>query len=827
VAEEHDIREDPKVGEALAELQNYLSDAISPLVVAESLELVIGLPTELVAKEIEIWTAAQYRRQGASIPVSDYLFHAVRKIHLVGEFKLVPSEPLEHFLEDLKSAVVAICPEADRELLRGNLARLGESRTSVTPPVAILHRQIGTEQPLASGETEPPAPLGSPASDQLPGAEEGLRAKRRLAVLLQRLEQQLKRQAGQGKAAAPDEAGLVARMLAQAAATSASAEELGQFREELRLRGLEARMNEVYSLLSQSLPAWDRPPAQGSTAAAGGSGAARAMRRLLALDQDPAEGARQFIAMVEAAIEQINAGGLSRGATMLETARGVLSERRTDTATVQEFLKHAHEKLDQTRLRAAAEDDATHETLARVLSFFPATTPESLLEALGGEEKRERRRYLLSLLETFGPRARSLAWQRLGESVATFGDRDAFLQRNLLHLLRRIPRPDGASMEAEVEAVAALSSPTHPLTLVKEAAAYLGQARHPKAEWALKQRATELEGLLLHPDQSPYKPADLLSALDRVIYALARFGTAEGHRSVVDHALRQNPSLGDSFGRLTYLAGQDMAAEPDTVSRLLTALDAELPRRILGFPVKSSTERAIQVVEALSGTPAQIVRTTLSEIASRYSGSPLGDAAGRVLSGFEAAKAAAEAQPLTLSGDLGVFGLPNLLQHLAQSEACGSLSISDRRGHLLATLVFDCGLLVAARHGRLEGEAAVYQLLERPASATFHFSGRHAVDGQRARQGRDILPLLLEGQRRFDELLLTSTLIPDETTFKAGSVKPTTPHTEPNTAMVQSVWLAAISGATAAECEADHAVDSYRVRRLLARWIEEGALLTR
>jgi hypothetical protein len=38
------------------------------------------------------------------------------------------------------------------------------------------------------------------------------------------------------------------------------------------------------------------------------------------------------------------------------------------------------------------------------------------------------------------------------------------------------------------------------------------------------------------------------------------------------------------------------------------------------------------------------------------------------------------------------------------------------------------------------------------------------------------------------------------------------------------VWQRAYSGAPALECEKDLPVDSYRVRRMLAHWIEEGAL---
>jgi hypothetical protein len=40
------------------------------------------------------------------------------------------------------------------------------------------------------------------------------------------------------------------------------------------------------------------------------------------------------------------------------------------------------------------------------------------------------------------------------------------------------------------------------------------------------------------------------------------------------------------------------------------------------------------------------------------------------------------------------------------------------------------------------------------------------------------------------------------------------------------VWIKASSGANIAECERHLATDSFRVRRLVAHWLEQGALVT-
>ena len=81
----------PEVREALLELGQYLSDALPPMMVAGAIELLAGQPPALAAEEIRAWTAAQYQGRNAGLPISDYLFHALRKIHLLEELKLVPS----------------------------------------------------------------------------------------------------------------------------------------------------------------------------------------------------------------------------------------------------------------------------------------------------------------------------------------------------------------------------------------------------------------------------------------------------------------------------------------------------------------------------------------------------------------------------------------------------------------------------------------------------------------------------------------------------------------------------------------------------------------
>src|SRR5260370_17488345 len=113
-----DAAPNPEIREAIEELQQYLSDTLPPLVVADSIKLLLDYPVGLVASNIHAWTSGQYHRGGADLPISDYLFHAVRKIQLMGEFHLVPQQPFQKYLHTLKIAALNYCPPRDPHLLK-------------------------------------------------------------------------------------------------------------------------------------------------------------------------------------------------------------------------------------------------------------------------------------------------------------------------------------------------------------------------------------------------------------------------------------------------------------------------------------------------------------------------------------------------------------------------------------------------------------------------------------------------------------------------------------------------------------------------------------
>src|SRR6266542_1534976 len=111
----------PEVREALEELQRYLADNIPPLVVADSVRLLLRYPAELIATSIHAWALGQ---RDTSVPLSDYLYHGARKIFLMGDFKLLPQEPFDEFMAGLKNSLLDFCPDADRGLLATSLVGL-------------------------------------------------------------------------------------------------------------------------------------------------------------------------------------------------------------------------------------------------------------------------------------------------------------------------------------------------------------------------------------------------------------------------------------------------------------------------------------------------------------------------------------------------------------------------------------------------------------------------------------------------------------------------------------------------------------------------------
>ena len=830
----------PEVQEALLELSQYLSDTLPPMMVASSVELLASHPPVLVAEQIRGWTAAQYQGRTASLPVSDYLFHALKKIHLLAELKLVPTDKALRLLGGILPLLETFCPEEDRGLLRDNVSRLGSAATVLTSPVETIYRQVGTEQPLASrgrpadapptaaGAASSPAPsLASSAASQAT-TDDVTRGLARFGLLVERLEKSLPKEGGRK----PSDA-LTAQLLATAATASRSSRELEENLARLSRIGVDVPTGDaLFRKLSESLPGWGVPvnPDADETIGPGARGSVvGAMRRLVTLAPGAEEGAKRFREMVQAGVEQFNEGNLGRAVTLFSLAEQVIRRERVEKPVAQAMRARSHETLDASRMRAYAEKPENHFGLKTILDFFPALRPAGLLESLREERKRDGRRLLLSLLEVHGPPARDAALEKLTAAASVPADEtDWYFLRNLLYVLRKVPRTAEAPSEGEIDFLFRLSEPSQPVPLVKEALANLAQTRHERAEQILVARLSQLESTAAKA--GAVVPPDLLQLLDKTCSALARQGTPATLRAIVDHGLKGAGAPSGSVVRLGHLGGHDLSSQEDLVDRLLKALRSALPVKVLGFVLSSSGSadaEARHLVKALSGTPAPPVQRLFDEISRKYADREFGREAKKALAFFEQPRKAAESPgPASLAGDLEVFGLPTLLQTLEQTQATGMLTLKDGRGAEIGGVAFEGGHVRGAASGTLRGVDAFHQLLERPAAASFAFARAASLRPEDANlpTPQPVMGLLLEGMRRYDELQRSAALIPDGARLRPTGSKPTRLPQEDDPKLLSAVWARVSQGATASECEGVFATDAFRVRRLLVHWVEEGSL---
>lgn len=838
------------VREALTELQRYLSDAIAPMMVSDSMTILLGFPAELAAFEINAWTSAQFRSKLGSVPVSDYLFHAVDKIFQLGTYGLVPKDSLREYLDELIPIVVAHCPEDDRDLLSRNLMRLGEGDATVATSVEVLRRQVGSQNPLASEKGAAGVGAGM-ASDDL------MKKLKRFSMLLERWEASAGDEArgaselgqapeGDGRLPGARTGGpeglrataaekrrqneaLLSQLLADAAAGCDNDKELAHALERLGRIGLEMQTADAFRVLGRALPGWVVPPGVDvpeQTGASAGGSASAAIRKIVTLPEDPVEVGKRFHEMLLAAVEQFNKGSLPRAAKMFEVAEGLIRDKRIDGKAAETAWRRAFESLDIEKLKSLGEHPEKHPLLKKVLGVFPGLRVGALLDAVRNEEKRERRRLFLSLLEIHGAEARDAALQRL-QQMAKQGEppgEEWHFKRNLVYLLRRVPRPVDQPAEKELDAVVRLSEPGLPPPLVKEALAALGQIKHEKAEAALIQRVEGLEQLLAKKGEAPFDEAELQPILERAVTTLARLGTPASRRVVVEHALRKKGPLGEAAPRMAELGSQDLSEDPELVDFLVRSLRAELPFKVLGLVLKKNEDRIASIIEALGGTPLPLVRQTLESVVEGFPGHDFSRVAAKVLSGIDSRRAEATATA-SLSGDLALFELPSLLQSLSVSEATGVLVLRDPKGNTVGSLTMDRGKVRGAQTGILKGEDACYQLFERPFPGTFAFTKQGLPQRKEGDPPtREVVPLLLEGMRRYDEFQRAAALVPDDLYLTSSGQKPKALPDEQDAVLQQQVWARVSTGASPRLCEESIPADSYRIRRLFAHWLEEGSL---
>lgn len=865
--------QDPELQESIEELQRYFSDQVAPLLVADSLEMILTQPPEVAAHGIASWVSGQYQVAGMS--VAELYFHALKKLKHLGELGLLDSETLASKLPAVTGLVVAHCPPEERTSLETMLPHLEGSTATTTPAVGVLQRPGGPAgqapvagavphaaapaAPAAGAAPPPPPPL--PAAAALAGgtttaplADPDIT--RRLVDGLERFSMLLQQNQ---RVQSPEATGAVgatqvtSQLIGAAVEQARSQEEMQVYLAQLRQKGFEgAGEKELLRTLSESIPDWAVVSKEGAPDP--GSGALQTIRRLVSLSESPSEGKEKLEQLVALGVEQFNAGNLARAVKLFHLAQEMVENSQVDRTSIDLLLGKAHEALDPEQLRDLPKVPENHPLLSRALAFFPAYKCEALLVSLDGEPDRSRRYLYLSLLVVHGNESRQLALDRLREILEEGADDESWkFLRNLIYLLRHIPAPRGGAGDDELRMASGMASLDEAMPLIRETVGYLGVVDHKQADKVLITRLREVEETLLGTTPSIHSPEDRDRLAGAIVKALIQAGSPRALRAVVDHGLKQNAALGDTRERLAELGSVDLVAAPDLSDKLLAALKKELPTRVLGLLVKKVSQRGLDLVKALSGTTTEAVRKALEEIANGYSGEPIAEAAREALErrrrrlepepdtparaatsadedggepGVSSAPSGPEVQATakpSFSGDLAVFGVPNLLQNLAQSELTGRLTVTDREDQPRAVLEFHSGDLGASQMGALSGDLAFYQLLEEPFPGYFEFmEGPEAV--QETAETSSVVGLLMEGMRRYDELQRLKTRAPDETRLQPTGVRPKAAPEEKDGEFLRQVWTAVKGGATPRECEAKIPMDSYRIRFILAYWIEMGAL---
>jgi serine/threonine protein kinase len=783
----------PALSGALAEIDQYLEDAVPPLFVADSVEELQNAPVDGAAAEILGWA----ERKSATDPsrsVPQLLFAALRKLNVIGDLDLVESKRLLTFLKTVGAVLAEASEPGDRERLRRLLEHLGEEDMAHSGPVDA----VSPEQEKAAARPETPQT-------------------KQLSILEQRL-----RQEGLAKAPASDPVRrrVVSQALAAAANAARDEKELKADLRRLREAGVAADAGQVFRGLGEGLGNWALPEKMAEKEEdLPRALEVEAMEKIVSLPEDPIESAKRFRHLVTTATEQFNAGHLGRAVQMIDLALELVSEKKVESGYVDPVRKQGHEALDQARLKEFMDKPDRHYQLRQVLEFFePGLGVSPLLDQLEIEERRDRRRLILDLLLIHGAPARAAARQRLWDSAET--EVSDFARRNWIYLLRLIPRAEGDPVDPEIEAAARYGVPGMPLFLVKETVNFLGQTRHPTAARALMTLLGRWESFLTQDEVDEAARSDGFAALDRLASALARLGYPQGWQALVDHALGRAAGLGATVGRLSDLGSQDLSESPEIVDRLLGEIEDSMPKGMLGRLVGRKDQDLPALVGSLAGTRTPEVQGALQDVAERFEGQPAGQAAKRALRATPPAAPAAEG----LSGEIDPDGLPSLLHRLDQEKATGTLVLRPADGTVPAMLVFVQGRLVTAGWDTRKGLSAVYQLFQRPFVGTFAFDRRPPQVPADSPAMAEMAPLLRECIRRARDVERTSALLPDVVPFDYSGAAPSTVPGEPDHQLVSTLWQKACAKVTVAQMEAELTVDAYRIRHALAHWMQEGAL---
>lgn len=789
---------------ALFELQRYLQDEIPPPTAAGAVAALMAQPPEVMLQRIGDWSVAQSQVQ--AVPICDLLLHAMKKIYITGELQLLDREAVANYLDRATTVALRICPVEERDVLRSSLTAMRMS------------------QAVSAARSAPvtPARLPTLSNVRVPVVDDDAQLAKRFSLIVDRLTKQMASGGGDPQASQPDAAAL-SQLLTMAATRSQTGAQFNDYLEQIRpLTG--GKEGNVFVILGGGMPSWDlpnlapgahhKPPAQ-----------VDAMEKIIDLAEDPAVAMKRLRELVTAAVVKFNDGSLAAALWMLDVAQDSITEKKLDPAGVEKMRAEAADGISSVQLKKYTENKSKHAALKIALEFFPTLRLDKLFKQLRGEQKPERRRALLGLIEAYGTSGRDAVMPEFENEVKR-PDVDTYYLRNLIFLLHRIQRESDDGVDREVQLLTQASARGQNIYVIKEAVTALGQIKAEAAVKLLTMRLAEFEAALLRNDASMNPLVEAHKLLDKVTASLARIGSPAALLTIARHGMKANPQLGDTRARLAVLAQHDLSFDETTVNVLTKALRDEIPGKLLGRLMPKKQDATVKLIEALSSTRTDGAESLFQEIAQRFPDQDVGKAAAQVLEKWHPSAPAARTEPAaTFAGELEFFGLPSVLQSLGEMRATGMLTLNNKAGQAAAKLIVVEGKFLNAQIRQIRGVEAVYEILERPIAGTFAFVPYPAEKMKSDLQPREMMGILLEGVRRHDELQRILAFVPDNLAVTKTNVKPTPHEEETDPTFMREIWLKATSGGTVAEWERQLATDSYRVRRLVAHWLEQGAVV--
>jgi len=789
------------VAAALLMFQRYLNEEIPPTAASYALATLMAQPPDVLMQQVATWTAE--RSQAGSGAPRDLLLLALKKVYITGELNLLDREAVANYLDRVTGVALRLCPDADRDQLRSDLSTMRMSRSTT----ASLQEMVA---PARMPAINVPAPVSDVEAQ----------AAKQYSLIFDRLTRE-KAEAGPKGAVADPQA--IAQLLSMAASRSQNAQQLNQYLDQLRPLAGGGEGN-VFVILGGAMPSWDVANLLPGTTARAPSQVG-AMEKIIDLAESPEVAMKRFRELVTAAVEKFNQGALGAALWMLDVAEDSIPEKKLDIAAVDQFRAEAVEMISAMQLRKYAETKSKHAAVKIALEFFPTLHLETLFRNLRGEKRAEQRRALLGFIEAYGAVGRNAALDDLERELQR-PDVDTYYLRNLIYLLHRIQRESQESIGREFDLLEKSSEPGLIIYVIKEAVTALGLIKTDAAVKVLTTRLAQFEATLLRNDTSTHPAGEMQKLLDRITGALARIGTSAALLTIARHGMKANPPLGDTRARLASLAQYDLSFDESTVNILLKALREEIPGKLLGRLLPRVQDGTVRLMEALSGTRTDETEDIFRDIARRFPDQDVGRAAAQALAKWSPEEAVTRPDAAaTLAGELEFFGLPSVMQSLGEMRATGMLTLTNKQKLPVAKLVFVDGKFLNAQTGHIRGDEALFQTLERPVPGAFAFVPYPPEKLVSDIVPREIMGLLLEGMRRNDELQRLVALVPDDMILTKTSFKPTPHPEEEDPILAREVWLKASSGARIAECERQLATDSFRVRRIVAHWLEEGALV--